>query len=338
MSQLHFLNVGQGDCTWIKHADGKNTVIDICNGHAAAKQSLLEDLLRDLMEENERRKGTCGNFQQKKYPANPIEYLKSFGETSIHRFILTHPDMDHMDGLVPLFEEFAPANFWDTENCKELDSFNEVRYSRQDWEFYKELRSGRLNAAKRLTLYSGARGKYYNCNEDGTGGGNGLHVLAPTRKIVSAANAKGDFNDCSYVLLYRTFNGKRVVIGGDSHDVSWEHILSAHRKDVEDVDLLIAPHHGRKSDRSYDFLDVLRPKLTFFGVAPSEHLGYSAWQNRGLEVMTNNQGNCFVIDFVADRGDVYCTNESFAHAYFNEKLGRDSVKNDSFRAWYLRYI
>ena len=31
------------------------------------------------------------------------------------------------------------------------------------------------------------------------------------------------------------------------------------------IDLLIAPHHGRKSGRSYEFLDTLKPTLTFFG-------------------------------------------------------------------------
>ncbi len=30
-SKLHFLNVKQGDCTWIKHADGKNSIIDVFN-------------------------------------------------------------------------------------------------------------------------------------------------------------------------------------------------------------------------------------------------------------------------------------------------------------------
>ena len=31
MAVIHFLNVKQGDCTFIQHNDGKVTVIDVCN-------------------------------------------------------------------------------------------------------------------------------------------------------------------------------------------------------------------------------------------------------------------------------------------------------------------
>ena len=73
-----------------------------------------------------------------------------------------------------------------------------------------------------------------------------LLKTAPTEEILANANQSGDFNDCSYVLLYMV-GGKRILFGGDSHDVSWQHILTHHRVDVENVDLLIAPHHGRDS-------------------------------------------------------------------------------------------
>ena len=62
--------------------------------------------------------------------------------------------------------------------------------------------------------------------------------------------------------------------------------LNNYESDVRDVDLLIAPHHGRSSGRSYEFLDVLRPTLTFFGKARSEHLAYSAWNYRKLPFVT----------------------------------------------------
>ena len=43
-------------------------------------------------------------------------------------------------------------------------------------------------------------------------------------------------------------DGSRIVFGGDSHDASWDHILENHEADVTNVDLLIAPHHGRCSN------------------------------------------------------------------------------------------
>lgn len=72
----------------------------------------------------EQRKGLSGllgrtvNFNQKAYPVNPISYLKKHGISAVFRFILTHPDMDHMDGIKDFFEEFEPINFWDIHNNK----------------------------------------------------------------------------------------------------------------------------------------------------------------------------------------------------------------------------
>src|ERR1700722_1627829 len=338
MPTLHFLNVGHGDCTWLKHGDGKNTVIDVCNARTAITRSDTQEFIRALVESTALAKGVRGNFRQKDYPVNPIEYLKSFGETSIFRFILTHPDMDHMDGLAALFQEFSPLNFWDTNNSKQIEQFDESRYDSEDWTFYKSIRDrSPTTDPKRLALLSGARGPFYNQAERGAPGGNGLHILAPTEEIMASANASDEFNDCSYVLLW-CVQDKRIIIGGDSHDVSWGHILKNHRAQVEDVDLLLAPHHGRDSDRSYDFLDVLRPKLTLFGVARSEHLGYEAWSRRELEVMTNNQGNCFVVKFTPSGADVYCTNKSFADAYGNERFRKPSFSNARLGAWYLRSL
>ena len=66
--------------------------------------------------------GARGNFTQKKYPVNPVTYRKSHGISSIFRYIQTHPDMDHMDGIRALFDKFAPINFWDTNNRKVISS------------------------------------------------------------------------------------------------------------------------------------------------------------------------------------------------------------------------
>ena len=142
-----------------------------------------------IMAKSER--GISGNFQQKKYPVNPISYMSDHGISSIFRYVQTHPDMDHMDGIEALFHKFSPTNFWDTGNTKEMraSGWEGSPYRESDWKFYKNLRdTDPEEEPKRLTLYSGARGHYYNQGSDGTGGGDGLHVLAPTKELVAAAN------------------------------------------------------------------------------------------------------------------------------------------------------
>ncbi len=323
MATIHFLNVDDGDCTVIKHNSGHITVIDVCN----AKPPDPEEKGVSAMAQTER--SISWNFQQKKYPVNPISYMHDI--SSIFRYIQTHPDMDHMDGITALFEAFSPLNFWDTDNKKEMlnSSWGSSSYSKKDWEFYKRLRDAKpQHDPKRLALLSGNQGKFFNVGEDGSRGGDGLHVLAPTQDLVDAANkADDEYNDCSYVLLYRT--GKnRIVFGGDSHDDTWEHILAKHGSDVTDIDLLIAPHHGRKSGRSYEFLDTLKPTLTFFGNARSEHLAYDAWRRRKLSFITNNQANCMVVDAGTSPMTLYVTNKHFAR-HVNPRTSYKSA----VRAW-----
>ena len=326
MATIHFLNVKEGDCSVIQHNSGRVSVIDVCNAkppeslESYAEMSSAEDATR----------GVQGNFQQKKHPVNPIAYLRDHSVNSIFRYIQTHPDMDHMGGIKTLFSEFHPENFWDTENQKEIpeDSWSRAPHSIDDWQFYKRLRDGKpKNKPKRLTNLAGDRGQYWLCE-----GGDGLQILAPTQILVDTANNSGDYNDCSYVLLYRT-DEHRIVFGGDSHDKTWEHILEKYGDDVKEIDLLIAPHHGRSSGRSYEFLDVLRPKLTFFGNARSEHLAYGAWNSRHLRFVTNNQANCMIVDASQKPMNLYVTNEAFAR-----KVNASTYYSEAFQAWFAYRI
>lgn len=70
MGIVHFMNVNEGDCIWIKHRSGHNTVIDISNG----KRILLAQ------------KSFSENYNQKAHPVNPIEYLKDRNDARISNF------------------------------------------------------------------------------------------------------------------------------------------------------------------------------------------------------------------------------------------------------------
>ena len=84
---------------------------------------------------------TSGNYRQKEHSENPIRYLKKVVNcSSIFRYIQTHPDMDHMDGIKDLFEEFPVYNFWDTKNNKSISSGGFNKYRKEDWDFYQSIR------------------------------------------------------------------------------------------------------------------------------------------------------------------------------------------------------
>jgi competence protein ComEC len=88
MARVHFLTVGEGDCTIIEHNSGRVTMIDICGGN--------EIILKAEAKRFEALERPRGNFAMCKRPTNPVEYLRVHGIKRIFRFILTHPDMDHL--------------------------------------------------------------------------------------------------------------------------------------------------------------------------------------------------------------------------------------------------
>ncbi len=317
MGIIHFLNVNEGDCSLIQHRTGHNTVIDVSNGKPIVQ--IFES--------------ASGNHNQKNYPVNPIEYFNYLGLKTIFRFILTHPDMDHMDGISELFDNFEVWNFWDTENNKEMDENSEWgRYKKEDWDFYQEIRKS-TDSPKTLHLFAGNIGQYYNRDGEDKSGGDGLYILAPTKDLVNEANKTGDYNDCSYVILYRT-SDKKIIFAGDSAEKTWDYILENHKSDVTDVDVLIAPHHGRKTGGNDEYLDVLNPKLTLFGNAKSKDLDYNSWINKGLDHITNNQANCIVLNPDGESGiEVYVTYETFAR-----KRNPDTWYSTKYNAWYIMTI
>ena len=337
MARFHFLNVKNGDCSIIEHNSGHVSVIDVCNARLPENQKAmsLEELGGLIYEAKVLAEATGArkNYGQKANPVNPIEYMSMFGLTNVFRLAITHPDMDHMDGLVDFLQFASPTNYYDTENKKEMsDGWNGSPYREEDWLRYKELRdSPPEKNPKAMRIYSGDNGIHRLKNWDGEEPGDSFYTLAPTPELIKDAIENDDYNDASYVFMYWSPSG-RIIVSGDSHNKTWEHILKNHEDLVEDIDLLIAPHHGRKSGRSYEFLDVLKPKMTFFGNAPSKDLAYRAWRYRDLPFITNNMAGSMVVD-CDDNMSLYVTNEAYAK---DENV--DSLYSSKHKGWYIKEI
>ena len=307
MPTVHFLNVGEGDCTIIQHGSGRVTMIDICNGQPMAATKRAE---RYALSSNAVLEAIRGDYGMRRTPTNPIAYLRGLRISSVFRFVLSHPDMDHMDGFDALCDEFAIWNFWDSGVRREKPDFSGGCYKEEDWDRYIDFVDGRQQGVTVLSKSAGATFKFANCG-GGRNGGDYLDIVAPGPALVREANKSGDPNDASYVLVYRTCGGK-IVFPGDAHDGTWEYVLENYQDSVADCAVLIAPHHGRKSDRCWDFLDVLNPSLSLFGYAKSEHLGYSAWNDRDLPFITNNQAGNVVLEATSTGIEVYVENQNYA--------------------------
>lgn len=312
MSIVHFLNVLQGDCNIIEHSNSNRvTVIDVSN---ADSDGIYENADQRNATKEDISDSTTGNYGQKKYPENPIKYLERLKINTIWRFIISHPDMDHLDGIRDFFTDLKVYNVWDTANTKEIVDFSGLgRFNEYDWNYYKKLREEKLGH-NYFKLYADKNNPGQFWTEDY------IKILCPTKVLVDNANDTEDFNDASYVILYtppigNTGKSWKILFCGDSDDDSWEYILENFKDEVTNIDVLFAPHHGRDSNRNFDFVKVLNPRITLFGNASSNHLAYNKYSTLKL---TNNQAGNIIFD-CSDKLYFYVKNEKFRNDYWSKK-------------------
>lgn len=272
MSVVHFLNVGHGDCTVIEHDSGRVTVIDLNNCESLDETTESEIVKGMSIREvaafiASRQFGLSDRVALEKAGysiplTNPVEFLaKRLGGKSIFRYVQTHPDMDHMRGLSIVRNQFEIVNFWDTKNTKKLDSFTSDS-DRDDWKAYKALGSGSYPTV--LRLYRGATGVYFTEGKIAGDLGDGLHVLSPTKVLLSDADDAGNWNRMSYVIMLIE-HGKRIVLGADADPETWADIFEAYGKNLK-CDVLKAAHHGRESGYHEDAVKAMAPGLTVVSV------------------------------------------------------------------------
>jgi beta-lactamase superfamily II metal-dependent hydrolase len=280
--KIHFLNVGNGDCTIIELPDGNLMMIDIFNGN---------------------------NFNYYSKSINPITYLKNnFKTKEIYRYIQTHPEMDHMDGLNELRKNFQIINFWDTENKRPEPNFN-TPYAigtKNDWFAYQDLRKNSLKFYRGDVVDKAKNSNLYPYK---------IYVLHPTKSIVSEINNSQSpkWNNLSYVFIleYEKF---KLLYSGDVETSIWEDIYDWVVKNnkeswLKNINVFKVSHHGRRSGYcGSEILNLTNPQFIIIskGSVDPEDYAYSYYhkfvQDRN-KIFITSQGNILV--------DYYDTNNKY---------------------------
>lgn len=238
MLKVHFLNVGKGNCTVIRFPSGRLALVDIDNSKICEDDEVLQ----------------C-----------PLEFLdQEYPKTPIFRFILTHPDLDHMSGLHELSKKRKIYNFWDTEHDKkvELDNVHLGGYDKNDWIAYQRLRKQDSEPKVFCLLQNSPNQKYW--DEDC------ITVLGPSSRMIKHTATTGEHNHVSYVLRIE-HEGIRILLGGDATKESWRDILLFHGQDALKADIFLAPHHGSPANIEKDVFQHIDPAY----VIVSDHRGHS---------------------------------------------------------------
>lgn len=270
---VHFLNVGEGDCTIIEHASGRISVIDLSNVQQLDSSTLEETVSSDmnLIIAKMAGRSTAQLREAATRKVAPLtdalEYYDEYiGKTrDIFRLVITHPHMDHMSGLHRLHrqEPKSIVNFWHAGPYDfDLDDgdWEQSNYSELDWLTYKMLRLSDSDP-KALHIQQGDTGSFW--TEDG------MELWAPTDELEALAVERSDQNILSAVLKV-SYAGRSILLGGDATtDETWPAIYPDIA--MSDIDVLKASHHGRNTGYHQPSVKEMAPWLTITSVGQADH-------------------------------------------------------------------
>ncbi|MGL9621557.1 hypothetical protein QRQ56_26425 [Bradyrhizobium sp. U531] len=267
MLKVHFLNVGHGDATLIEHPSGNLTLIDINNSQDPDKET-VEEYAQARAASQSNALGSTALLVEARADAvsdltDPIAYIKqNYPKRSLFRFILTHPDLDHMRGIKRLHEEIGFTNFWDIAHTKPTPSFQSDA-DKEDWEYYQALRSGKLGLTAK-NYHRGDRHYAFGCDEAGNGTGDAIQLLSPTSDLVNWCNSTEKSNDLSYAIRV-THRGTSILLPGDAEQTAWDGMLKYYGTALGAA-VLKAAHHGRDSGFHLDALKAIKPSVVIVSV------------------------------------------------------------------------
>lgn len=219
--KVNFINVGEGDCILIEAPNKINILID----GGGTPQSDFD----------------VGN-------KIVIPYLRRKGINEIDLLILTHPHLDHLEGLLPILKEFKVDMVLDSGLL--CDSSE-----------YKEFIS--LILEKGISYHKAKAGDNFVFS-------NNLEIFLLNPLYDSDFYDESDFNNASIVvkLFYKNadflFTGD-IEVTAEKKLLVWQNILQS--------DILKVGHHGSITSTNLEFLDKVDPRIAIITVGKN-HFGH----------------------------------------------------------------
>ncbi|GAG63767.1 unnamed protein product, partial [marine sediment metagenome] len=219
--KVNFINVGEGDCILIEAPNKINILID------------------------------GGGTPQSDFDVGSkivIPYLRRKGINEIDLLILTHPHLDHLEGLLPVIKEFKVDMVLDSGLICDISA-------------YKEFIS--LILKKSIPYHKAKAGDNFIFS-------NNLEIFLLNPLYDSDFYNESDFNNASIVvkLFYKNAD---FLFTGDIEEAAekklliWQNILKS--------DILKVGHHGSATSTNLEFLDKVDPSIAVITVGKN-HFGH----------------------------------------------------------------
>ena len=212
--KISFLDIGQGDAIFIEAPNGNQVLID-----GGSNRAVLKELGK----------------------------VMPFYDRTIDAVIATHPDKDHIGGLVEVLKNYR------------TDMVMEPGVS-SDTGAYQELE--KTIADKKLPRILARRGMSLNLGE-----GAWLNILFPDR------NTEGWETNTASIVTKLVYGNNSFLLTGDSPIAIEKYLSIIDGKNLKS-DVLKAGHHGSRTSTSESFASIVSPQYTVISAGKNNQYGH----------------------------------------------------------------
>jgi beta-lactamase superfamily II metal-dependent hydrolase len=284
MSIVKSFSVGHGAMYYINHNSSNFTVID-CRLVTGAT---MEPIIKEIGDESRGK--------------------------DIVRYISTHPDDDHIKGIIELDDAMGFRNVYCVRNSATREEPTDA------FDYYCSLRD---DSEKAFYVSRGCSRRWMNVAGE-TNGSAGINFQWP---ITSNADYKGALalaaeggraNNISPIFTYSLDGGVRMMWMGDLETDFMERIKDE-LIDLPVVDILFAPHHGRDTPPK-EWMKQLNPQIVVLGEADEEYLD----PYTGYTKMRQSRAGDLTFECVGGKTHIYASRSGYSH-----KALRDEGRSNS---------
>ena len=240
--RIHFIDVGQGDCTVVEFPDGSVMIADGGDGSAASDRAVLA-------------------------------YCCALGVDTFDVLLLTHPDTDHCGGLAEVLRTFGAERIFLPFRAP---AEGEEAYA--EFVAAAEASGAELTCAQALLplLFEGGYGMFLSpfspevrpLPEEDNDASAVLYIEYAGRRFLMTGDASSSVEEeiaDAFLLTEGEAFSRTVRSGGE------EVVLSP---DLSGIDFLKAGHHGSSSSSCAAFLGLCRPREVFFSCGAGNGYGH----------------------------------------------------------------
>lgn len=215
--EVDFFDVGQGDAVFVETPWNHQILID-----GGPDSTILEKVAKNL----------------------------PFWDNDLDLIILTHPEEDHLTGLIEVLKRYKVENILWTGVVRDTAEYKE-------WE--------RLIEKEKAKIFIAQADQKIEIQESD------FNILYPFENL--AGEVVKDSNNTS-IIIRLTFGENSFLLTGDAHK-SIEKNLLDNNTNLES-DILKVAHHGSKSSNSEDFIAKVSPEIAVISVGKNNRYGHPA--------------------------------------------------------------